>query len=349
MVNDFRNIQKFEPVEASSPCRIDMGGTLDISTFHYPLKRYFPCTFNMAIDLRTHVFLQPYKNELVRVSSRGFESAEFKGGDAPFDHPLGLMFAVAEYFGAKGVRIRIQSDSPPRSALGGSSAAAVALVAAFYKVFGKYNGSREDKSDIVFLAHAIEQSVAGVPCGLQDQLAAAFGGVNLWTWNADPSTRGFMAHSLFDALSPEQIRDRLLVAYCGVPHVSKDVNGIWVKRFIRGYDRKRWQEIIRLTRSFAEAFEKLDMKAAARYMNQETRIRKEMTPHVLDETGDRLFEAAAGGNCGARFTGAGGGGCFWAIGEKEDIRALRQKWSDILSNVKDGVLLKIKIDTDGVL
>ena len=27
-----------KPVETSAPCRIDMGGTLDISTFYYPLE-----------------------------------------------------------------------------------------------------------------------------------------------------------------------------------------------------------------------------------------------------------------------------------------------------------------------
>ena len=47
-----------------------------------------------------------------------------------FEHPMGLMFAIAAYFRAGGIHIQIESASPPRSALGGSSAAAVALVAA---------------------------------------------------------------------------------------------------------------------------------------------------------------------------------------------------------------------------
>jgi len=44
-----------EPIEASAPCRIDMGGTLDIATFSYPLRHLAPATFNIALDLRTRV------------------------------------------------------------------------------------------------------------------------------------------------------------------------------------------------------------------------------------------------------------------------------------------------------
>ena len=54
------------PIEASAPCRIDMGGTLDISTFYLPLRHFSPCTVNMALDLRTRVLLLPYTGGKVR-------------------------------------------------------------------------------------------------------------------------------------------------------------------------------------------------------------------------------------------------------------------------------------------
>ncbi|MDL1982128.1 MAG: galactokinase, partial [Deltaproteobacteria bacterium] len=91
MYNDLRNILKSEPIEASAPCRIDMGGTLDISTFHYPLRHFSPCTFNIALDLRTRVCLSAYNKGMVKVSSKGFKSVEYPIDKAPFDHPLGLM------------------------------------------------------------------------------------------------------------------------------------------------------------------------------------------------------------------------------------------------------------------
>ncbi|MEK6194118.1 MAG: galactokinase, partial [Deltaproteobacteria bacterium] len=113
-------------VEASAPCRIDMGGTLDLSTFYLPLRRYRPRTFNIALDMRTTETVKACRKGITRIKSRGFEPTTFSLSQAPFDHPLGLMFALANYFGADGVEISIVSASPPRSALGGSSSAAVA-------------------------------------------------------------------------------------------------------------------------------------------------------------------------------------------------------------------------------
>src|SRR3989339_1310073 len=117
------------PIQVSVPCRVDFAGTLDISTLYLPMASLSPATFNIALDLRTRVTLSSFEKGYVKVSSKGFETAVFKKDEAPFHHPMGLMFALAKYFDGDGVHLHIDSASPPRSALGGSSAAAVALVA----------------------------------------------------------------------------------------------------------------------------------------------------------------------------------------------------------------------------
>ncbi|MEA3429538.1 MAG: galactokinase, partial [Thermodesulfobacteriota bacterium] len=181
-MQSIRSILKAGRIEASAPCRIDMGGTLDISTFYYPLRHLSPCTFNIAVNLRTRVCLFPYKKGIIKISSKGFKGEKHSLDQAPFNHPLGLMFAIAAYFGAEGVHVDIDSSSPPRSALGGSSAAAVALIAAFSKLGQMQTAGPGSRQKIALLAHALEESVAGVPCGLQDQLASVYGGVNAWYW-----------------------------------------------------------------------------------------------------------------------------------------------------------------------
>ena len=83
-------------------------------------------------------------------------------------------------------------------------------------------------------------------------------------------------------------------------------------------------------------------------MNAETAIRREMTPDVLDATGQRLVDAAVRTGCGARFTGAGGGGCVWALGAPLAIAKLKQSWQDILSRTRSGCLLPVSIDRKGL-
>jgi D-glycero-alpha-D-manno-heptose-7-phosphate kinase len=342
------NLLEEKPIIASAPCRIDFGGTLDISSFHYPLRHLSPTTVNLALDRRTTVSLKPSVDDRIRIASVGFDDAVFDPEAAPYDHPLGLMFAVADYFGARGVRIDIHSTSPTKSGLGGSSVAAVALIAAFSKVRACMGHAQHSRGKVALLAHAIEQGVAGVPCGLQDQLAAAFGGVNAWTWPADPEKTPFLRRALLDGQAQNRLNRCLLVAYLGVTHISRDVNSTWMRQFINGQHRGYWNDIINLTRAFATALSHLDMPAAVDAMNRETALRKRMTPRVLDDMGDRLSAEAVQCGCGARFTGAGGGGCMWALGDPHDVTALKPKWEKLLARRPTAEILECRLDPKGV-
>lgn len=344
-----RNILEKTPIEASAPCRIDMGGTLDIKTFYFPLRHLFPCTFNIAVDLRTDVRLLPYDKNKVKISSRGFKSAEYAIDEAPFDHPLGLMFAVAAYYRAKGVHIIINSSSPPRSALGGSSSAAVALVAALAKV-SEIAGDRPiSRMETALLAHNLEESVAGVPCGLQDQLASAYGGVNGWYWQPEIKKAPFKKKIVSLKKKHVFLQKNILLAYCGIPHESRDINSRWIKQFLSGKDRNIWADIIGLTEDFICALYDNNIPSALKAMNAETALRRKLTPDVVDTTGKKLINSAIEKGCGARFTGAGGGGCIWAIGEVDNISDLQNIWQDILSHIQNACLLNCKIDSKGLV
>ena len=350
MNNKIRRILEKNPIEASAPCRIDMGGTLDIRTFYYPLRHLSPCTFNIAVGLRTRVRLMPYHNDRIKISSKGFKSAEFPMDQAPFAHPLGLMFAIAAYFNAQNVHVQIESPSPPRSALGGSSAAAVALIAAFSKLT-ELAASKEPltRSQIALLAHGLEESVAGVPCGFQDQLAAIYGGVNAWIWPSSIQSSPFRKKVILRKALHRDFEKHLLLAYCGKPHESKNINSRWVHQFISGQFRGLWAEIVLCTRQFVAALADQNYLLAAELMNRETAIRQKMTPDVLDAVGIRLAKAAFDRNCGARFTGAGGGGCIWALGDIKHIDSLRPVWEEILLSENGAFLLDLKIDSQGLV
>ncbi|SMC71828.1 D-glycero-alpha-D-manno-heptose-7-phosphate kinase [Desulfocicer vacuolatum DSM 3385] len=343
---NFKPILEKKESAVSVPCRIDLGGTLDISTFFLPLTHLNPGTFNIALDLRTTVTLFPWKTGHIKISSRGFDTAEFEAEKAPFNHPMGLMFAVVRFFNGHGVHVHINSSSPPRSALGGSSAAAVAMVAAFTHALERTVAPGSTAA----VAHHIESSVAGVPCGQQDQLAAAFGGVNQWHWTVAKGAPAFVREPLFPhdpALS--NLNKHITMAYCGIPHVSSDINKRWVNQFLSGQNRDKWEQIVKITADFSHAVKMQDFHRAALLMNRETHIRLDMTPDVLDDTGQELFKAAEAMGCGARFTGAGGGGCLWAIGSASDMDKLKPQWQHILRNKDQAHLLKAAVDPKGIM
>ena len=350
MTKNFKRILENQPIEASAPCRVDMGGTLDIRTFYYPLRHLSPCTFNIAMGLRTRVQLMPYHKDRIKISSKGFKSAEFTIDQVPFTHPLGLMFAAGVYFNAKNIHVRIESESPPRSALGGSSAALAALIAALSKLCHQAASTQLlTRPEMAILAQGLEETVAGVPCGFQDQLAAIYGGVNVWEWPQHISSPQFRKKVIVPKRQHKHFEKHLLVAYCGKPHASKDINGRWVRQFLKGQFRGRWADIIACTRQFVSAVADRQYTLAGELLNRETALRQQMTPDVLDKIGKQLARSARTHKCGARFTGAGGGGCIWAMGEIENIDRLRSLWEEILSSENEARLLNVKIDSQGLL
>lgn len=342
---------EWDLIEASAPCRVDLGGTLDINTFYYPLRHLAPLTFNLAVDLRTRVRLQPFQAGRVKVSSTGFESAVFELNRAPFDHPLGLMFAVAAHFGVEGIAVDIHSSSPPCSALGGSSVAAVALVAALDALTKIKTGQGlipRGPGALALTAHGIEESVARVPCGLQDQLAAVYGGVNAWHWRAATGRFPYIRRGVVKKALYRRLERHLLLAYCGVPHTSSDINGRWVNGFIAGKHRRHWEEMIACASGFVNALAGGDIPAAVGFMQRELALRRQITPDVLDETGAQLARSAEEAACAARFTGAGGGGCLWALGPVPNIDRLEKTWESIVSARTGASLLPLKIAAQGV-
>ncbi len=336
------------PVSVSAPCRVDMGGTLDLPAFHYPLRRLSPVTVNIALSMRTRASLSAWEPGRVRVRSLGFPDAEFPAGAAPYDHPLGMMFALCDCFAASGACLAVESASPPRSALGGSSVAAVAVISAFGAALAREGFPAPDGKATVLLAHAVESAVAGVVCGLQDQLAAAFGGVNAWTWTGEPHEGGFCREILLSGPGAGELSSRLLVAYGGAPHESVDINGQWSRQFLAGRTRGQWEQVAELSREFAGSLANREWDRAKSAMNQEMDLRREMTPQVLDESCARLVDAARAAGCGARSTGAGGGGCVWVLGGPGELAAARQAWEPLLARVPEARILDATVEEEGV-
>lgn len=334
--------------EFSAPCRVDIGGTVDIRTFHTPLRQYGPATVNLAVNLRTYVRLKAFKPGWIKIMSHGIGEAEFPLATAPFNHPLGMMMAVMATLGAEGLEVEIESTSPPRSSLGGSSVAAVALIKAVSFLRSSAFGEPElSPFDIAFLAHNVEEGVARIPCGAQDQLAAAYGGVNMWLWGLNNDAAGYAGMRLMQSEDIAKMQDCFALAYCGNPHDSADINVRWVNSFLRGEYRQHWIDTILFTHQFGQALKAFDISGMVKAMNAEADLRYDITPEVLDNVGKLLNEAARNLECGVRFTGAGGGGCVWAVGALEQIAYLKQHWAEITAKFGDARMLDVKIDLEG--
>jgi D-glycero-alpha-D-manno-heptose-7-phosphate kinase len=184
---------------------------------------------------------------------------------------------------------------------------------------------------------------------MQDQISAAFGGINAWKWHCGPAGTRFEREALLEGEGVTWFEKRALLAYCGHPHESRDINSRWLTQFLEARTRPAWAQIVDCTGSFIDAMKKGDSAAAADWMNRESAIRRQMTPDVLDNLGSRLCGDAERAGCGARFTGAGGGGCVWAFGRRPDIDRLKPIWASLTETEATAAMLDFKVDKQGVL
>ena len=339
------------PIRASAPCRIDAGGTWDIKAMALPFERFNPSTFNIALNLRTTVCLMPFRSGMVKIISEGFPAGVIcKSMDLNLAGPFSIFFAAVNYFGFNGLEIRIDSQSPVKSALGGSSTALVALIKAMAKL-DKITGSKRHFSqrDILSLGYHLEDGISGGNCGMQDQAAAVYGGVNGWSWRYSDRKTPVIREKLLDGAGIKGLSERILVAFSGKWHVSAATNRIWLKNFLQGKTRNGWLEANAVITELISAVKVMEWQEAVRLLRAEMKIRKKITPDALiTETSDLIKEAVKSG-CAARFAGAGAGGSVWALGEPSDIDRLRDRWGKSLSGIKGAHILRCSVDPRGVI
>ncbi|MEE9609983.1 MAG: hypothetical protein V3W19_01970, partial [Desulfatiglandales bacterium] len=251
------------------------------------------------------------------------------------------------HFGFHGLEVRIRSDSPVKSALGGSSTALIAHIKALSELRGMLGERRLSGREILHLGYHLEDGVSGGNCGIQDQAAAVYGGVNRWTWRYGSRSNWFKRESLLGAEGRKELSKRILVAYSGKSHVSSRINRAWINDFMSGVTRAGWVKVNDMVNRLAEAIKEEDWNKTASLLRDEMAVRREITPDALIPITERLVDQAEGAKCGARFTGAGAGGSIWALGEVDRIRHLRKIWEMTLASIKSAMILDCDIDPIG--
>jgi D-glycero-alpha-D-manno-heptose-7-phosphate kinase len=185
---------------------------------------------------------------------------------------------------------------------------------------------------------------------MQDQCAAAYGGVNKWYWTYASPEAKFKRINLLSPPSFPALDSRLVVAYIGRSHTSDDVNSQQVAWFLNGRTRSPWFRINEIANEFAEALLISDWEKAGALISEETAIRCELVPSRITPIGEKLMEIAHTLKAGFSTAGAGNGGCVWALcREPNDAVDLKSYWSEVLSKVETAKILNVKIDSKGLI
>ena len=289
-------------VTVSAPARVDLaGGSLDL----WPLGLLVEgaLTVNVAVGLRARAALARDGEKGVGLLSRDLgEGYRWKGG--PERGPLALLERYVETLRLEeGWRLETQSDVPPGSGLGGSSALSVAVAAALEAAAGR----RFDPYGLVALCRDVEAAHLGIPTGVQDFWPALHGGVLAIHYEPGKERVEVLPVDL------TALGKRLVVAYSGRSRLSARTNWALVKRFLDGEPQtvRHLHSIAATARAMREALLEKDFDRAGRLLLEEWEERRGLADGVETEEVRRLLSAGIeAGALGGKACGAGGGGCL---------------------------------------
>lgn len=249
-------------------------------------------------------------------------------------HPA-VKGVLSEHKPDEGVEIHHDGDLPARSGLGSSSSFTVGLTNAL----AAFEGKMISKRDLAREAIRIEHEVINEKVGCQDQIWAAYGGLNridfLKTGDFDVQPVMVNRHRR------EDLQDHLLLVFTGLSRLAP----VMAEKQIENIDsREKQLSAMHAMVDEAQAILVDDGRPISdigKLLHRSWQLKRELADGVTTPLVDEIYDAAMGaGASGGKLLGAGGGGFMLFIVEPE-------KQANVRTALKDLVSVKIAIDNVG--
>ena len=233
------------------------------------------------------------------------ERYTFAPGVLPDRHPL--LEAAVDEIGVpddRSVEISIYSEAPIGCSTGTSAAVTVALIGALDSL----TAGRMTPHEIAYAAHRIEVERLGLQSGIQDQLCAAYGGINyieMFSYPHASVSQLWVPNTMWSDLER-----RLLLVFLGRTHVSSRIH----EEVIADLERHgaRCPELEELRGAAEEARDALyaaDLAALGRAMTHNNDLQRRLHPSLVSREAEAAIDVAtANGALGWKVNGAGGEG-----------------------------------------
>ena len=220
------------------------------------------------------------------------------------------------------IRLTYEADLPARSGLGTSSSFAVGMLSAFYALKGKY----ADKNKLAKEAIYLERELCNEAGGWQDQIAAAYGGLNRINFSAG----GFTVDPII--ISTERKREfnrNLMLFFTGFTHFSSEVQAT-----INVKDKtKQRLEMLALVDEAQNILtdKNTDLNEFGRMLDTTWKLKRQTGAKISTDSIDMLYDKGMkAGALGGKLLGAGGGGFLLFYVEPDKQKYVRDALSDLM-------------------
>lgn len=220
-----------------------------------------------------------------------------------------------------GLDLHYNTDVPARSGMGSSSAFTVGLVNALYGMEGKMANKKRLASEAIH----IEQDMIGEAVGDQDQIAAAFGGLNYITFKQGGGF--FVSPVTLSKMRKQELEDHLVLIFSGFQRFATNIEKEKIKSISSKTDPLN--KMASMTETALDILTSdCDIIEFGHLLNQAWKLKKSLSDKVSTASIDHIYETGlANGAIGGKLLGAGGGGfmLFFCEPDKQEglIRSLK--------------------------
>jgi len=290
-------------LSSRTPLRVSFfGGGTDYSGY---FSRYPGAVVGMAIDRYVYISVLELASIIDYKYRLSYSKLQQVKHIADLEHPV--VRAVLDHYAVEdALDISIQSDLPASSGLGSSSSFTVGLV----NLIAAFKKKSMTRLDLGRAAIYIEQELLGENVGVQDQLHAAFGGMNRFDF-VDGRIR--ITPVQMSANCQDYLLSSLVLVYTGKTRFASQV---LTEQMAATKEKKIDRELGHLLALTAQAIDVLEgsdpetmLKEFGAMMHEGWQTKKRLSDRVSSTQIDAIYDAAlCAGALGGKLCGAGGGG-----------------------------------------
>lgn len=295
-----------------APLRISfVGGGTDIEEFY---SRYPGRVISTTIDKFVHIVVN--QNTFSGKFIVKYVETESVDHPSAFKHDR-FREALVSMNINEGVEIASFADLPAKVGLGSSSSFSVALMKALYA----YRGEKISKEKSASAACELEIELLKEPIGKQDQYAAAYGGLNMFTFNTDGSVTVEPVFTDFRFRS--KFENHMMLFFTGMTRSAGEI----LKEQKKSIDDKfeTYKQMSDSVLDFVDLIKKEDLKGMAKMLHEGWERKKTLSGSISNGHTDTLYEVAVkAGAWGGKILGAGGGGCLLFMADPKDQQKIQE-------------------------
>lgn len=305
-----------------TPLRISFfGGGTD-----YPLwyREHGGSVLSTTIDKCCYItcrHLPPFFDYHSRVS---YSRVENVSANDVIQHPS--VRGCLQFLGVdEGIEVHHVADLPARTGLGTSSAFTVGLLHGLYALRNEMRDKRSLAADAIH----VEQDILHEAVGSQDQVSAAYGGLNRIDFHQNGAID--VRRMLISQDRLKEFEGHLALYFTGFSRIASEV----AQEQLRMTPHKERE--LRTTLQFVDQAEEIltnttqSIAELGRLLHEAWMIKKSLTSKISNPEIDEIYQAGmSAGAVGGKLLGAGGGGFMLFFVPPENREALRVKLKKFL-------------------